>query len=63
MVLIVKIEDNEGFRRNGDDIYIDDVDINLYECLVDISNGGYVKTIKKIRDKKEFVSTGENYFY
>jgi len=37
MVLVVKVEDNERFRRNGDDIYMENVEINLYESLVGTS--------------------------
>jgi DnaJ family protein A protein 2 len=37
MVLIVKVQDNEQFRRNGDDLHMENVDINLYESLVGTS--------------------------
>ena len=50
MVLIVKIEENEKYRINGDDIYIDDVDINLYECLV-----GTAITIDFIDNKERHI--------
>ena len=37
MVLVIKVNDNDKFRRNGDDLYVENVEINLYESLVGTS--------------------------
>ena len=37
MVLVIKIDENDKYKQKGDDLYIDNININLYECLVGTS--------------------------
>jgi DnaJ-class molecular chaperone len=37
MILVIKIDENEKYKQKGNDLYIDNININLYECLVGTS--------------------------
>jgi len=62
MVLVVKVDDNEKFRRNGDDLYMENVDINLYESLVGTSLSiDYIDGEERHIKIDDIIEPGKNY--
>jgi len=62
MILVVKVTDNEQFRRNGDDLYMDNVEINLYESLVGTSLSiDYIDGSERHIKIDEIIEPGQNY--
>jgi len=62
MVLVVKVTDSDQFRRNGDDLYMENVDINLYECLVGTSLSiDYIDGDERHIKIDDMIEPGKNY--